>query len=273
MIHRRGFLKKTLGLSIGAGYGQVAFPAEGNKPVDPPSNREQAEYEESLAASPKLELLGIPRDWSLVREGFHPFSPARTLVYTSEFNKLSGGDPRSVREQVRMRTEKHRLRKGLHQAMPEEKFHLLVTIIDCITSYYRRPDLTEKWAYQLVWREAFSSCGFGRGFGLPHQFQVDPADTVATDNALVDWWLILLSEGIDYESLDEEPVFVLFAHAFDHRRYGLELGVWSMVSMVRQVNLKQVSSMDRVTAARFLNHQFAVFLRPKTKGEPCLEAR
>src|SRR5438552_281791 len=45
------------------------------------------EYERTLAEAECLDVLGRPRSWSLVRQGFHPIPPERVINVTQ-----NGGD-------------------------------------------------------------------------------------------------------------------------------------------------------------------------------------
>lgn len=160
--------------------------------------------------------------------------------------------------------------------MPSAKFDLLLAFVDHMAAYYQRPDLKEYWAFRLTQREQLGSCGIGRGFGLVHQFQLD--DVVKTINGKVDWWLFLLPEGANFESLDENPVHLLIGHVFDQRRIGLEYRVLELTTKLQwnalgppddadgtSLGLLKVASMDRVSAARFLNHQLALCLQEDHK--------
>jgi hypothetical protein len=164
--------------------------------------------------------------------------------------------------------------------MPSAKFDLLLGFVDHMAAYYQRPDLKEYWAFRLAQREQLGSCGVGRGFGLVHQFQLD--DVVKTTNGKMDWWLFLLPEGANYESLDDKPVHLLIGHVFDQRRIGLEFRVLELTTKLQwnvlgppenadglSLALLKVASMDRVSAARFLNHRLAPCLveRPGKEGK------
>lgn len=105
MHDRRGFLKTTLGLAMSAGFDLVPSPAPDHRPSIHPSTPEQVEYEAILARSPDLELLGLPRDWSVVRLGFHPFSPERVVILTSEYHLKLGRTLADAKKQIWSRIE------------------------------------------------------------------------------------------------------------------------------------------------------------------------
>jgi hypothetical protein len=270
MVHRREFLKTALGLTAGAVPFHIAGSADGSTSSILSPTQEQVEYEATLAGSPGLEWLGLPRDWSVVRHGLHPFSPERVVILTSNHHLKLGRTLADAKKQIWSRIEARHV-STFGPLMPSAKFDLLPAFVDHMAAYYQRPDLAEYWAFRLAAREQLGSCGVGRGFGLVHQFQLD--EVISTTNAKVDWWLFLLPEGADYESLDEKPVHLLIGHVFDQRRIGLEYRVWELTAkLVRDafgpedadgisLGLKKVASMDRVSAARFLNHRLALCLK------------
>ena len=271
MFDRRGFLQTSCGLATIPALSSVSSVRPVFSTTASPISAEQNKYEQILAQSPDLELLGQPRNWSQVREGWHPFSPERVLILTKETCGQLAWNNDLLRKQVWEGTEKYRLRHGRERAMPEEKFDLLVTIADRFANYYQRPDLFGKLAANLVRREAFSASGLGNGLGLLHQFQYDPQERVATDNALVDWWLVLCPAGTNFECLDDKPAYVLVSHIFDRRRAGLELDVWALTCRPmlhlpfkqsnkgndREVYWQDLAALDRVAAARLLNYELA----------------
>ena len=271
MHGRRGFLKTTLGLATTAVPGFIPSPTHDKRPSVPRSTPEQVEYETILSQSPGLEWLGLPRDWSAVRHGLHPFSPERVVILTSEDSLKLGRTLAGAKNQIWSGMETGCLRRR-ERLMPSAKFDLLLAFVDHMAAYYHRPDLAECWAFRLASREQLGSCGLGRGFGLVHQFQGH--DVVKTTSGKVDWWLFLLPEGANYESHDEKPVHVLIGHVFDQRRAGWEHSVWGLAEKLARrsfgqpdnadgtsLGLLKAASIDRVTAAQFLNHQLALCLR------------
>jgi hypothetical protein len=242
---------------------------------------DQEDYERILAGFPHLEWLGVPRSWDRVREGFHPFSPERVVIFSGDRPSWEAEHLKEVKERVRGRVERHRLRNKSGLGMPQEKFDLLVGIIDRMAGYYQVPDLLEEWACGLVWREEFSSTSIGNGVGLVHQFQKPmTSDVVRTACAFADWWAFLIREGIDSESLDGKPTYALIGHVWDRYRPGFERQyLWATQLLMRrdtfdrstdqdkEVSWKGVAAMDRVSAARFLNRQLAFGLKDELEKE------
>ncbi len=270
MHDRRGFLKSTLGLATRCGSSLDPSLTLDNRGSVPPPTREQVEYEEILGLSPGLEWLGLPQEWSVVRERLHPFCPERVVILSSTGITRVGHNLQEAKQSIWKRVQARHL-GSQDYLMPPVKFDLLVAMIDRLTSFYHRADLAEDWALRLARREDLGSCGLDQGFGLVHQFQ--GRENVRTINSLVDWWLFLVPEGMEYQCLDEKPVYALVGHVFDQRRIGLELDVWSLASELHRtisrrkvsdrsmLGWEQIANMDRVSAARFLNRQVALSLK------------
>jgi len=83
MIDRRTFLGSTLG-GLGLGIEDGVAGSQRVKPLPvnpiPATHSGFEEYEQALASSNGLEALGIPPSWSFVREGFHPLTPERIVI-------------------------------------------------------------------------------------------------------------------------------------------------------------------------------------------------
>ena len=81
LIERREFLQTTIGA-----VSTLAIPnfcqSSAKAMVDTRPDW-LTKYEQSFAASNNRELLGIPKSWSCIRKGLHPFSPERTLILPS----------------------------------------------------------------------------------------------------------------------------------------------------------------------------------------------
>ncbi len=260
--NRRSFLAGCLGLGVGttvpttlvkAGPPRTGGPA----PVmSPPRSRPDGLLSWRLD---RMEFLGIPEDWSAVRLGLHPFAPERTLVLPS--GERLRYDGRCGDERYRRIVE--RIERGLAEmgheppSIPRAKRDAILWIMDGLTGYYHRPDLFEDWALGLAGREALGSTQLGDQFGLAHQFQ--HRGQVRVDCLPMDWWLILCPGGIDWASLDGEPVHALFVHvsqmpwSFEDDR--VLHHTWSLsCKIAREVDdWRRVSCMGRLSAARYLN--------------------
>ena len=207
----------------------------------------------------RMEVLGIPRDWSAVGLGLHPFSPERVLVLPSgerlrDASRCSGRS----RERLIERFERECAERHYKpEPMTREKLDAIIWIMDGMTRHYNRPDLFEDWALGLIGRESLGSTGIGNYFGLAHQFQY--RGEVEVDCPPVDWWLILCPDGVDWESLEDEPVHILFAHVLGRpwrpgHPHSL-LDVWCLSSrIVWEIDdSRAISRMGRLAAARSLN--------------------
>ena len=75
---RRGFFTGTLGLGLGLGTaGPLTVP--GRAPADvAPYGPALTSYERILSQTDRLDILGVPRSWSVVRQGF-PYAQLKGL--------------------------------------------------------------------------------------------------------------------------------------------------------------------------------------------------
>ena len=140
MIHRRGFLTAGLGLGIGNGMPGANQPAAeyDSKHDIPPVHPEFVEYERILAQTTYLPALGIPRSWSVVREGFHPVSPERVVIMKAGQRR----DWRAVHERIRERI-RMRINDAYWEKRPTQwtaKLDLIVQMVHQLTDYYHMPE-------------------------------------------------------------------------------------------------------------------------------------
>jgi hypothetical protein len=241
----------------GRAHGEVA-------PLDPALS----EYERILSQTDRLDILGVPRSWSVVRQGFHPFAPERIAVLPSG-ERLRHPMHRSLDVRCRIEDRIAEYRAGFaHGAasLPPEKLESYFWVMDRLTSHYRIPEVFEDWVVGLAMRESLGSTALGGHWGVVHQYQgrhVAPVDCPP-----VDWWLFLFPGGIDWDSLDEEPVHALIGHV-GRRAYGegagLMLNAWCLMSAIMRAvdDARPVSRMGRVAAACHLNRIAAQCLEKK----------
>lgn len=253
-MNRRSFLQNAVATGIGL-HGVALVSAT----EEPPSTTN--EFERFMAKNDTLDLLGRPRSWSLVRDGFHPISPERVIVMSDH-----GGDGWWDRD----RRQEDSLRATLSEPfkfvswwgvpmetyrVPENKLDLIFRLMRVMTDHYRVPHLFPKWATMLAKREALGSTGMGHGFGLLHQFQDD--GNVQLTNAPVDWWLVLFPGGIEWDACDDKPVFGMIGHVFPPHHWelpGLKLRVWELGSLAgRHLAWARIARMDRMAAAQVVN--------------------
>jgi hypothetical protein len=205
-----------------------------------------------------MEVLGIPRDWSAVGLGLHPFAPERVLVLPSgeRLRNACESSGRS-RELLIERFERQCAeRRYKPEPLAREKQDAIIWIMDGLTRHYHRTDLFEDWALGLIGRESLGSTGIGGYLGLAHQFQ--GRAEVEVDCPPVDWWLILCPDGIDWESLSGERVHMLFAHVAERWRPGHRdplFHAWCLsCRIVWEIDdPRPIGRMGRLAAARFLN--------------------
>jgi hypothetical protein len=215
-------------------------------------------YERILSQTDRLDILGVPRSWSVVRQGFHPFAPERIAVLPSgERLRHPIRCSRGVRARIEERIAEFREGRTHGAAeLPPEKLESYFWVMDLFTSHYQTPEVFEDWVVGLAGRESLGSTGLGGHWGVVHQYQ--GRHDAPVDCPPVDWWLFLFPGGIDWASLDEEPVHALIGHV-GRRPYiempGLMLDAWCLTSAIMRAvdDVKEVSRMGRVAGARHLN--------------------
>jgi hypothetical protein len=151
--------------------------------------------------------------------------------------------------------------------LPAEKLESCFRAIDLITSHYRIPAVFEDWVVGLVRRESLASTGLVGHWGLIHQYQGRHDGRL--DCPPVDWWLFLFPGGIDWASLDDEPVHALIGHVGRGpycEEPGPMMAAWCLTSEIMKAvdDARPVSRMGRVAAARHLNRIAAECLKTWT---------
>ena len=218
-----------------------------------------SQYQQRLARTDRMEVLGYPREWSTVQEVFHPFHPQRIVVLPSgtllKYDYRCGHRLRkTIDEKIRgIESETW----GRSTPLPSEKLESIYWIMDLMTGHYRVPDLFEPWVLGLVGRECLGTSALGQHFGVVHQFQ--KGDEIQVDNPPLDWWLFVFPEGIDWDDLGGESVHALIGHVSRfpfHNTHGETLYLaWSLTcKLAREVDdWRTISRMGRIDAARHLN--------------------
>jgi hypothetical protein len=246
MISRRRFLSTGL---VGAGLAGTSGLAAASMGRHREAAVETNTFDEVWARA-NLERFGIPKSWWHVHCGLHPFSPERVLVI--------GHRP----EVWRFRALKTRLLEqgdGTEGSLSDEQLDYAIWIMHVLTTCYGVPEYFEDWATNLADRDRLGlAFGSGDHWGLLHQFQWRGADQpVRTQNGLVDWWLVLIPHGVDFQRFDGRPIHALLGCVDANGDPMREMNCMCMVSELAR-SLKDVvalSRMDRLAAARHLNRQ------------------
>jgi hypothetical protein len=263
---RRGFFARTLGVGVGLGAAEVLTPPGRAHAEVAPLDPALTEYERTLSHTDSLEILGVPRSWSVVRQGFHPFAPERIAVLPSG-ERLRHPIHRSLGVRGRIEDRIAEFRAEIpHGAaeLPPEKLESYFWVMDLLTSHYQTPEVFEDWVVGLAGRESLGTSAMGGHWGLVHQYQGRHAAPVACPP--LDWWLFLFPGGIDWEDLGGEPVHALIGHV-SRRPYremhGLMLRAFCLTSVIMKAvdDARPVSRMGRVAAARHLNQIAAECLK------------
>jgi len=278
MIDRRNFLGSSFGFglipglgpsgehSCAAGSGSQDAPSE-HPPSHEPQQRVSLTADEAvLAEYPHLSTLGVPRSWSLVRDGFHPVSPERVVIMPPGHRALRVSRFGNNLEDVKRRIlSSERVVEGYGGKLPygDEKLYANIAIVEFLCSYYRQFDWLDDWARRLCLREALCATGLD-GFGLVHEFQANRDGQPNVVNPPVDWWLFLFPSGIDWQCWDDRPAYCLVAAVFERPAARIKLDVWSLMSrtigfyregdpFLRRRRAVMLANADRVTAARAFN--------------------
>lgn len=231
---------------------------------------------------PLNELLGTPRDRSLVEQRLNPFSTDRVVSLAREALPQMAWHGLQLRKEIRRQVVTWHCEPGSQDelGMSEEKLDALAAIVDRMASFYGRPDVFEEWAVHLALRERLGSTATG-GFGLVHQFQYDFKPQIATANEYVDWWAFLFPEGVDYGDFGGQPIYLAFGHVFDRRRIhgSYTCSILYLFGQLMQriadsseeanpvAGAKHVANLGSAAAAKFLNDQLALCLTGEPKNE------
>ena len=103
----------------------------------------------------------------------------------------------------------------------ENKFDLIGRLVDNIVRTHNLKD-RDKLYQEVLKRERIMSTGVGKGIALPH------AKTNLTNQML--GAILILSNPIDFESLDSEPVSIIFMLIGSETNVGGHLRVLSKIS-------------------------------------------
>ncbi len=208
MINRRRFL--TTGL-FGASLSASSLPALG--PQAMPAQVSPGNLFDRTWARAELEAYGIPKSWSNVSQGLFPFSPERVLVFRE---RPSCWPFEALKERLLQRGY------GRDEYFSEEKLDYAIWIMHLLTEYYGVPQYFEDWATRLAARESLGIAMGHRGHvGFMHQVQSKVnGDPVPTQNGLMDWWLVLIPDGVDFDALDDLPTHMLCGLVESNGRVG-----------------------------------------------------
>lgn len=262
-INRRGFLAAGMEASLGLAVGSLPL-----RMVDSAVNADQracggslgSPYARRLAGTRELEYLGRPRDWALVGQGLHPFSPERVVLIPEDTRlRMTDDDFNALRTDL-VACHRHRSKDTEQKVLDlcdSKKGELCIRLMKVMADYYQSPQCFAEWAMGLLRREAIAATSFG-DCGLVHQFQ--GAEPVMPRNRPADWWLFLAPGGVDFQALDEKPIYLLAGIVMQHdclsgHQPGIEIGSLELISSVlyREADRRGISRLDPMAAARRLN--------------------
>ena len=268
MIERREFLQTTVGAVSGLAMPNI-FRTSVNAIADPLPEW-TATFEQTLMASDDRELLGIPKSWQCVRKGFHPFSPERTLILPSQ-----AGDARQIRLA-------RQIGEWWDEAGASKYAETILRIVQgasVLTQVYGVQERTEAWARRLfVWLfDFYSSVAQDHQWIAPHSWQ-RWHEPLTTSNGIVDWWLILIPQGVEVRSNDGTRLHTLITPVYTEvGKPQLPVFFWHF--MARAIGLQsyvsgtprsadrswwELSRMDAKSACLTINQRIAANLTKMT---------
>jgi hypothetical protein len=249
--NRRGFVRHC----FGAGASLVALPIGSSQAVgsvQSSSVSKMSEYERILSHTKTMHILGNPRSWSLVTQGFRPFAPERVVVmWQQNYGDRCGRDlRRQIDKQIQAKFGDW---EGFGKKwFPDSKLESIYWMMDAMCGHYGVPYL-EQWVVGLAGREILASTAWS-GMGMAHQYQ--HGGPVPVDNPPYDWWLFLFPEGLEWAAMNYLPIFAVICHVGKYgRSSGAMLPLWALTQKIWTTvpEWSKVAQMGRVDACRHLN--------------------
>jgi hypothetical protein len=273
---RRGFVRRCLGTGAAlaaapTGHARATNAVNDRRPLGM-ATPNLAEYERILSRTDRMDVLGRPRSWSLVTQGFHPFSPERIVVIPPGGSSgVRYGDrcgwrlrrridqriDRKIVEQDEVIKRSHPGYEPVGGRFPESERESFYWIMDVMSGHYGVRSQFEAWVVGLAGREVLGSSA-GNGCGMAHQYQ--HGGGVPVDCPPVDWWLFLFPGGIDWSAWDGEEIFAVIAHVARDDEYSHAgnrmLPTWSLTAAVQSAvkgDWGRIARMGRIEVAWHLN--------------------
>ena len=262
LIERREFLQTTIGAVSG-----LAMPSFSQATVNVMNDTRPdwlMTYEQTFAASNDRELFGVPKSWSCVRDGLHPFSPDRTLILP--VHDHADDHQTKLSRQIVDRWE-------LDSPLPNMATILcIVQAASVLTQFYGVWERAEDWARRLlVWLFVFyNSVAQDHHWLAPCSWQ-GFSEEAKTSNGIVDWWLILIPQGIEVPSIDGTRLHTLITPIYNEvGKPRLPVEFWDF--MARAIGCQpqfsgepqfidatwlDISRMDRKSACLSVNQRIA----------------
>jgi hypothetical protein len=195
--NRRGFFAGSLGISLVLGGPARGIPGISNDRVGCVPSSAMGPYESILQRTDRLDILGVPRSWSAVEQGLHPFTPERiAVVQRGERPRFGSHLKPGWRARVERRIDECRQKLATERSpsgLSAEKLESLLWVANVMSGHYKSQDVFEDWAVGIANREMIGSTGCGDHWGLVHQFQGNESEV---DCPPIDWWLFLFPDDI-----------------------------------------------------------------------------
>ena len=262
LIERREFLQTAIGA-----VSTLAIPnfcrVSVNAMADPRPEW-TATFEQTLMASNEMEMLGFPKSWSCIRHGLHPFSPERTLILPSQAYDDS--------RQVELAQQIGRRWDDAGASQDSETILCIVQAASILTQVYGVQERTEDWVRRLLgWLfEWYNSVAQNHQWVAPLSWQ-GHGQEVKTSNGIVDWWLILIPQGVEVSNIDGTRLHTLITPIYTEvGKPRLPVEFWYFMSRAIGLQPKisgepqsidttwlNLSQMDPKSACLFLNQRVA----------------
>lgn len=259
LFERREFLQTTIGAV--STMAMPNFCQSSAKAMNDTRPDWLMKYEQTL----EIELFGIPQSWSSVREDFYPFSPERTLILPAH-DHADDHQTKLARQIVD--------RWNLDCPLPNKATILrIVQAASVLTRVYGDREQTEVWAHRLlVWLFVFyKSVAQDHHWLAPCSWQ-GFREEAKISNGIVDWWLILIPQGIEVPSIDGTRLHTLITPIYTEvGKPRLSVEFWDFMARAigRQPQVSagepqsidttwlSVSCMDRKSACLSVNQRIA----------------
>jgi mannitol/fructose-specific phosphotransferase system IIA component len=306
---RREFVRNCLGLGAALAVAPSACAVTAEPKTTDESIAEPDLYQRVMDTTQRMDLLGHPRSWSAVERELHPFTPERVIITSGVRHShawLEQGAQHRLADYLaelqageRSRWEQQRAgcRAGgdtacwgckqpnpihascyyWHEYQSETwfskaKFNQVLWLTGTLADYYRVP-YAEQWARGMIGREMLGCTGIGQGVAIPHQYQRQTPGLVPVQCPPADWWVFLHPRGMEWNALDEQPIYAVFTMVF---RHGVqEPGALRHMCLLSQLvklfvpdeqTSRHVAQMSRTKVCRLLNRTIAACLADEQRA-------
>ena len=221
-----------------------------------------------------LQWLGIPQYLNRLKDGFHPFTPDRTVILKSDEvlrkPKHAGLVPK-ITQELKSCPGEYDVKRNTDD---------LVHIIEAagiLTEFYGVPGRLFDWSqlYAVMMLHFYNFWGFNHLFIQQINWQPCGSDCVKTQNEGLDWWLFLIPDGLQKCGYDDQRTHILITpiymepglHSLTlHSNPALpmmEVVGWTGQSGTQNEENLKISRMDETSACHLMNQRVRGNLQTK----------